>query len=63
MDLKLRIAGGLFAGLLLTGVATACSSDSDTKETTETTKAGATETTKAGATATTAAATTTTAKK
>ena len=78
MKTKLRLVGGLTAGLMLIGLA-GCSSDSKTEEkTTETTakaaegadktattKAGETATTKAGATATTAKAAeaTTTVKK
>jgi hypothetical protein len=75
MKTKLRLVGGLTAGLIIFGGLTACGgSDTKTEEkstettkagATATTKAGATETTKAGATATTAAAAgaTTTVKK
>jgi hypothetical protein len=75
MKTKLRLVGGLTAGLIVFGGLTACGgSDAKTEEKTtettakggtETTKAGATETTKAAATATTTAAAgaTTTAKK
>ena len=63
MKTKLRLVGGLTAGLILFAGLTGCSSSDDKEETTETTaKAGATETTKAGATATTKAGETATTK-
>ena len=59
MKTKLRLVGGLTAGVILFAGLTGCGS-SDKEETTETTKAAATATTHAAATATTTAAATAT---
>lgn len=65
MKTKLRLVGGLTAGLILVGGLSACGGDdADTTETETTEAGGSTETTKAGeSTETTAAGATETTKK